>query len=129
MSKIHGYNSYGSIAMIRDKKYYDFTFNVDIMTRDRGSFGLIFSMTDPFNFTAYEINLNDGYKRIVQVKNGHFRTIAEIYDGGLSQNTWQKVQIKTVRNRIKVKTGDASLKYNQLPITFYIDNVDLQKGQ
>ena len=83
-SLIRGDGRLGTIITSKGKRFFDFKMKVDVMTRSRGSAGVVFRMVDPFNFLAFDLNIEQGAKRILKVENGNISVLKEIYDGGIS---------------------------------------------
>jgi hypothetical protein len=122
---------YGTIIYPKNKRFYDFKINVEIMTRNRGSHGVIFRMIDPFNYYAFEININFGYKRIVKVVNGNLQVLNTVFDGGIAQNTWYKVEIKGLKTTFRIKIGESSKfsSFGATPVVFDFEDIDHTIGQ
>ncbi len=101
------------------------------MTRARGSIGVVFRKVDPFNFLAFDINIDRRSKRILRVKDGNVTVLKEIFDGGISQNNWFKILIKAQKNKFKVRTGDAKRyrDYRATPIVFEFEDINFPKGE
>jgi len=94
-------------------------------------------MQDAFNYLAYEINIERGYKRIVLVLNGHTKVLKQENasliknDGGIPQNAWHKILITARRNRFKIRTGDARQHsdYESAPLVFSFSDVSFSTGK
>lgn len=130
-SNIAGSQSYGTLIIPKDKFYYDFKFKVDILTKARGSFGLVFRMQDQFNYIAFEINLETGYKRVTKFVNGNLNVIQTTLDGGIPQNTWFKVEINAIKSRYIVRIGESKSHkdYDSLPIVFDFEDNTFSNGK
>ncbi len=116
--------------MVKDRRYYDFELNVDVLSRTRGTFGVIFRVLNPFNFYAYIINIKRGYKQIFRVKNGRYHLIKHRKDGGLSQNMWYRIQITGIKDLFVVKTGEAfRFNYKNIPVMFEFKDNEFNFGQ
>jgi len=90
------------------------------MTKGRASHGIVFRMIDAFNYYAFELNIERGYKRITKVEDGAMTIIKRIDDGGTTQNAWFKVEITGSNNKFKIKMGEDKKykKYDHLPVVF-----------
>jgi len=88
-------------------------------------------MVDPFNFLAFELNIDSGYKRIIKVQNGNISEIKVVYDGGISQNNWFKVYIQAEKNKFIVRAGDSKkyANYKAAPIIFEFEDISFPKGE
>ena len=126
-----GVRTFGTLIIVKNKYYFDFTLNVDVLTRSRGSFGIFFRMQDPYSFLAIDINIEQGVKRIIKFDHGNVSVLKQLNDGGIPQNTWYKLQIQAVRNRFIVRMGDASTyqEYKGMPIIFQFENSSFSRGQ
>ena len=130
-SQIKGDDRLGTIISPTDRRFFDFKIKVDIMTRARGSVGIVFRMVDPFNFLAFELNIDSGYKRVIKVQNGAITELKIINDGGLSQNNWFKVMVRAQKNKFTIRAGDAKkyVNYNATPIIFEFEDISYPKGE
>jgi hypothetical protein len=130
-SEIYGNDRLGTIISPKGKRYYDFSMHVEIMTRHRGACGVVFRMVDPFNFLAFEISINGGYKRLIKVANGSLKELKRINDGGVPQNEWFKVEVKAERSKFKIRMGDRKkyTNYGAAPIIFEFEDIDFPKGE
>jgi len=88
-------------------------------------------MQDPFNYLAFEVNIELGVKRIYKFSNGQSSVIQEVRDGGIPQNTWYKVYIRAIKNRFEVNFGDSSKyqEYKALPSVFKFEDSSVSKGK
>lgn len=130
-SHIVGNLRLGTIITPKGRRYYDFSLKVDVMTRSRGSFGVVFRMVDNFNLLAFEFNIENGYKRVIRIQNGQIHVLKIIYDGGISQNNWFKVLIKAQKNKFIIRCGDSKKysNYNATPIVFEFEDITFPKGE
>ena len=130
-SLIRGDGRLGTIITSKGKRFFDFKMKVDVMTRSRGSAGVVFRMVDPFNFLAFDLNIEQGAKRILKVENGNISVLKEIYDGGISQNNWFKIFIRVEKTKFVIRCGDAKRysSYTGLPIVFEFENSSFPKGE
>jgi len=128
---IKGNEHLGTIITSKGRRFYDFYLRVDVMTRSRGSMGVIFRMVDPYNFLAFEFNIEDGYKRVIKSMNGTISVLKIIYDGGISQNNWFKILIKAQKNKFIIRSGDSKKynTYNEAPIIFEFEDISFPKGE
>lgn len=124
-------NKPASFYILENKHYYDFQLNLDIMTLSENLLGIVFRYRDEFNYYAFQLNQKSGFKRLVRVSNGRYTKIAEIRDGGISQNEWFKVQIVLQNSNIRIRFGqDKNFeKYSSLPIIFNLNDHELRVGR
>jgi len=124
-STIKGSTRLGTLLIPKNRRFYDFVLKVDVMTRARGPFGVIFRMVDPFNFLGLEININEGYKRVIKMQHGNIRQLKRVNDGGMSQNNWFKIQVKGRKNKFLIRMGDSKTysNYQAAPIVFEFDDI------
>ena len=92
--------------MLKNKEYFDFTFEADILCKSNGVAGLAFRIRDAFNYYAFLIDKMRGIKALVKVQNGKEIIIKSISDGGILLNDWHKVIIKVRTNNIEAKCYD-----------------------
>ena len=117
--------------MVKDKQFFDFELNVDILTRSRGGCGVAFRMKDPFNFYGIEFNINGGYKRIIKMENGNMTVLKTISDGGINLSLWFKVQVKAIKNTFTIRFGEADKykKYEEAPVVLEFEDISHVIGQ
>jgi len=131
MSEIFGNLRFGTIITLRGRRYFDFVLRVDIMTKGKGSVGIVFRMVDPFNYFAFEFNIEYSYKQLVKVKNGVKHVLLNIPDGGITLNNWFKVLIQAETNRFIIRAGDSKKysNYQAAPIIFNFLDDSFPKGE
>jgi hypothetical protein len=112
-------------------EFFDFEITMDIMTRSRGSCGVVFRMIDPFNFLALDINIEEAYKRIIKVVNGNIEVLQKLDDGGMSQNNWFKLYIKGQKDKFEIRFGDDKkfTDYKASPKIFEFQDITLPRGE
>jgi hypothetical protein len=100
-------NLAASLIYLKDKEYYDFEFNIEVLAKSEGKFGIAFRIRDPFNYYAFVLNKKAGTKSLVRVINGKQVDLTTlIYDGGYLVNQWLQVTVLTKANKITVKYSD-----------------------
>jgi hypothetical protein len=130
MIKVESYHKPASFFILRNKRYFDFRLNLDLMSISENLLGVVFRFRDQFNYYAFLLNQKKGYKRLIKVSNGRYRKIAELRDGGLFLNDWFKVQIEVKTSNIRVRFGEDKnfMKYSELPIVFNVEDFELREG-
>jgi len=88
------------------KEYFDFNLSVDILFKSPGVGGVAFRIRDEFNYYAFLIDKNIGYKAIVKVVNSKVTILKMINDGGITLNNWHTVTIKVKAGSIIVYMYD-----------------------
>lgn len=71
-----------SVFILRYKQFYDCTMKFSLQMKDKGSFGILFRVTDAFNYYALILDSVKKEKRLIRVFNGKESTLAAIEDGG-----------------------------------------------
>ena len=122
--------SIASFYVLKYKKYFDFKLNLDLMTRNNLSLGVVWRFKNPFNFYALEISQKLGIKRVLRVVNGKYTVLDNIKDGGIFQNQWFKAQITMIKQTVIIRFGESSKygEYDNLPVIFNIDDFDHREG-
>ena len=83
-----------SILYLRFKNYYDSILKIIFNLKDSGSFGILFRVTDPFNYYALILDSVKKQKRLIKVINGKEKIIKEIDDGGFIVHQWYLLMIR-----------------------------------
>lgn len=86
-----------SVLILRYKLFYDCTMKVSLQMKDKGSFGVLFRVTDAFNYYALILDSVKKEKRLIRVFNGKESSLATIEDGGFVQNQWYVIALKMER--------------------------------
>jgi len=113
------------------KIQYDFDFQVEVLTRSKGVFGIVFRMRDYFNFLAFEIDQNTGSKKMIKMKNGIKTELISVNDGGISQNNWFKVLIEARKGKFVIRSGESKTyrDFTAAPIVFKFEDHDFAHGK
>jgi hypothetical protein len=95
------------MLIIKGRRYYDFTMEIDILFKSTGLGGVAFRIKDTFNFYAFYINKTKGFKAIVKVEKGKEIILAQVNDGGILINNWHHITIQCNASKIRVTIYDA----------------------
>lgn len=95
-----------SMITFKNKEYYDFIYESDILCSGNGVAGLTFRVMDQFNYYAFIVDKIRGIKAIIKVQNGKEKILASITDGGILINDWHKVIISVKTSNISVLVYD-----------------------
>ena len=95
-----------SMIELIDKEYFDFNISVDILFKSQGVGGVAFRIRDVFNYYAFIIDKNQGYKAIAKVENSKVTILKMINDGGIIINNWHTVSITVKAGNISVYIYD-----------------------
>lgn len=92
--------------MLKDKDYYDFKLTVDLLLLSKGIAGVAFRVKDQFNYYAFIIDKNQGFKAIGKMVNGDLTILKKVNDGGILLNDWHSVNITVRAGNISVYIYD-----------------------
>ena len=95
-----------SFISVSNRQYYDFKLEVDILFKSEGQAGVAFRYKDPYNFYAFIINRNQGYKSVVRVRHGVRSELKRVVDGGIVTNYWHRVTITSEADRFRIHIYD-----------------------
>ena len=119
----------GSALLLKDRSFYDFNLELDLLMRKKGKCGVVFRMFNKFNYYAFVINTVEGYKGIVKVENGNLTFLVKADDGGIVINDWHKIKIQALANNIRVYIYDKEQKDKaSSEKVFNVDDNSLIKG-
>lgn len=91
-----------NIAVIKNKSYFDFDLNIDVLFREKTKAGIAFRMRDQYNYYAFYIDTIARTKSIIKVMDGRTITLKVVEDGGVILNDWHSVHISLTNSNIKV---------------------------
>lgn len=113
-----------NIIMIKNKSYYDFDLNIDVLFRQGTKAGIGFRMRDQYNYYAFMIDVKARLKELIKVTDGRVKVLRKIEDGGIILNDWHSIHISTTYSNIKIFIYDAESidKKSSEKIIEYHDN-------
>lgn len=111
-----------NIIVIKNKSYYDFDLNVDVLFRQVTKAGITFRMRDQYNYYAFIIDVPTRSKQLVKVTDGRYQVLKKVEDGGIILNDWHRIHISLTNSNMKVFIYDAETvdrKSSEKIIEFY----------
>lgn len=99
-----------SNLVLKDKSYYDFKAEFDVLLSDGGLVSINFRQKDNFNYYSFIIDKDNGMKILSKNINGNMEVIKVVNDGGITINQWHTVKIQAIGNKISVDMFDSENK-------------------
>ncbi|GFE53259.1 F5 8 type C domain containing protein, putative [Babesia ovis] len=99
----------GAYAMLKDRRYFDFDLDIDLLAKNEGSIGLAFRVQDQFNYYLFSLNSRHSNKQLIKVQDGVTHVLATNPDEGYKKNTWIHVHISATGNSIEVTCDGKSI--------------------
>lgn len=117
----------GACMDIKNKNYFNFEFIGDILiTEKRGMAGVVFRKSNDFSYYALAISPEGGRKSIIKSKGGIVSNILTENDGGILLNSWHRIKIRAVANKINIEIKD--LESNSQPVHMNFDDSEYVRG-
>lgn len=97
----------GYYAKLKGLNFYDFDFNISVLSRGTGCLGVVFRAKDDFNFYLFDICDKDGTKRLSKVENGQVHILKKVVNSDVTlNNQWNKYKIITKHANIDIYEVD-----------------------
>ena len=96
-----------NVSIIKNKSYFDFDLNIDVLFREKTKAGISFRMRDQYNYYSFFIDTQARTKSILKVIDGKTIPLKVIEDGGVILNDWHSIHITLTNSNIKVFIYDS----------------------
>ncbi|KAH8741485.1 hypothetical protein FG386_000255, partial [Cryptosporidium ryanae] len=100
----------GTFANIKNRRFFDFSLNVDVYPPVSGIFGIAFRVRDLSNYYLLEFNHEEERVRLLRVKEGITYILETRENYKLPEKVFTKVEVTAQRDRVYVKTGSIRMQ-------------------
>ncbi|KAH7650306.1 hypothetical protein FG379_003378 [Cryptosporidium bovis] len=100
----------GTFANIKNRRFFDFSLNVDVYPPVSGIFGIAFRVRDLSNYYLLEFNHQEEIVRLLRIKEGITYVLETRENYKLPEKEFTKVEITAQRDRVYVKTGSIRMQ-------------------
>ncbi|ORM41917.1 uncharacterized protein BXIN_0474 [Babesia sp. Xinjiang] len=131
----------GAFAIFKNRRFFDFDLNIDLLAKSEGSIGIAFRVQDKFNLYLFVLNSRHSNKQLLKVQDGVTHVLATNPDEGYKKNKWINVQISVKGNsfdivcdgKIILKVLDTAFAHGGVGLyscgssgNFYYDNITVK---
>ncbi|KAF7458590.1 F5/8 type C domain-containing protein [Cryptosporidium felis] len=100
----------GTFALIKNRRFFDFTFTTEIYPPISGIFGVSFRVRDLSNYYLLEFNQEEERVRLLRLKEGITYVLETKSEFKLPQKQFSGIEISTQRDRVYVKADGLKIQ-------------------